>query len=52
MADRLGTVEPGKWADLIVLDGNPLKDPGLFEDGLKTVRLVLKGGEVMKDLLG
>jgi imidazolonepropionase-like amidohydrolase len=29
----------------------PLKDPGLFGDGLKTVRLVLKGGEVMKDLL-
>ncbi len=50
-SDKLGTVEPGKLADLIVLDGNPLKDLALFEDGLKTVRLVLKGGRVMKDLL-
>jgi imidazolonepropionase-like amidohydrolase len=50
--DRLGTVEVGKLADLIVLDGNPLKNLGLFGDGRRTVRLVLKEGRVMKDLLG
>ena len=50
--DRLGTVEVGKLADLIVLDGNPLKNVGLFADGRKTVRLVLKEGRVMKNLLG
>jgi imidazolonepropionase-like amidohydrolase len=27
MDDDLGTVEPGKIADLILLDGNPLDDP-------------------------
>jgi imidazolonepropionase-like amidohydrolase len=42
----------GKLADLIVLDGNPLKNVGLFADGRKTVRLVLKEGRVMKNLLG
>jgi imidazolonepropionase-like amidohydrolase len=51
VADRLGTVEAGKLADLIVVDGNPLKDIGLFEDGRRTVRFVLKEGRVMKDLL-
>ena len=49
--DRLGTVEVGKLADLIVLDGNPLKNLGLFGDGRRTVRLVLKEGRVVKDLL-
>jgi imidazolonepropionase-like amidohydrolase len=26
MSDRLGTIEAGKWADLFVVDGNPLDD--------------------------
>lgn len=26
MSDRLGTVEVGKWADLVVINGNPLAD--------------------------
>jgi len=26
MGDRLGTVDVGKWADLVVVDGNPLED--------------------------
>ena len=24
--DELGTLEPGKWADLLVLEANPLED--------------------------
>jgi imidazolonepropionase-like amidohydrolase len=51
LGDRLGTVEAGKLADLIVVDGNPLQNIGLFEDGRRTVRFVLKAGRVMKDLL-
>jgi imidazolonepropionase-like amidohydrolase len=30
MADEIGTVEVGKCADLIVVDGDPLEDPGLW----------------------
>lgn len=51
LADRLGTVEEGKWADLIVVDGNPLKDPTLFEQGLQKVLLVMKASQVLKNLL-
>ena len=39
----LGSVEPGKLADLTVIEGNPLADIG----ATKNVRLVIKGGEVM-----
>jgi imidazolonepropionase-like amidohydrolase len=52
LADRLGTIAVGKLADLIVVDGNPLKNIGLFENGHRHVRLVLKEGRIMKGLLG
>ena len=29
---KLGIVEPGAYADLIVVDGDPLKNLGLFQD--------------------
>ena len=45
MSDQLGTLEPGKLADLILLDGNPLKGYWNF---LNT-KVVLKGGVVVVD---
>ena len=47
----LGTVEPGKLADLILLDGDPLKDMTLFEQYEEKMPLILKGGEVVKNSL-
>ena len=38
--DELGTIEPGKLADLIVIDGNPLADI----DALSRVDVVIKDG--------
>lgn len=42
IADQTGTLEPGKWADVAVLDADPLKDL----DALQHVRLVIKAGEI------
>jgi imidazolonepropionase-like amidohydrolase len=45
----LGTIEPGKTADLIAVDGDPLKEPELLSDAERVV-LVVKDGVVVKDL--
>ena len=50
--DRIGTVESGKLADLIVVAKNPLQDISVFEEGLSQVLMVLKNGAVCKDLMG
>jgi imidazolonepropionase-like amidohydrolase len=43
--DRVGTLEPGKWADIIAVDGDPLKDVKV----LQHVNFVMKSGTVYKD---
>jgi imidazolonepropionase-like amidohydrolase len=40
MGADLGTVEPGKWADLIVVRDNPLDDV----DSVRTLLRVFRGG--------
>jgi imidazolonepropionase-like amidohydrolase len=43
-SDRVGTLEAGKFADLIAVDGDPLGDVRVLE----SVKFVMKGGEVVK----
>lgn len=45
MVDELGTVETGKIADVIAVDGNPLEDVSRLQEK-ERIRLVIKGGEV------
>lgn len=46
----LGTLQEGKLADLIMIDGNPLEDPRILA-GPDNVLLVIKDGVVCKDAL-
>lgn len=49
--DSIGTVEAGKQADLILVDGDPLEDVEVLADAAR-IPVVIKGGEIMKDLSG
>ena len=45
MSDQIGTLEPGKLADIVLLEGNPL-------DGIQSMlkaKVVLKGGKIVVD---
>jgi imidazolonepropionase-like amidohydrolase len=44
-SDKIGTIEPNKWADIIAVDGDPTKDVTT----LQQVRFVMKGGKVYKN---
>ena len=44
LGDRIGTIETGKDADIVILDGDPLRDV----DALGRVRWVVQGGNAMR----
>jgi imidazolonepropionase-like amidohydrolase len=46
-SDKMGTIEAGKWADVVAVSGDPLKD--ITE--LEHVKFVMKGGVVSKNEL-
>jgi len=45
LEDELGTLEAGKIADVIVVDGNPLEDM----DNLMNIRMVIHSGDIIRD---
>jgi len=47
-SDKIGALEPGKWGDIIAVDGDPLQDVTTLEH----VKFVMKGGEVVKNEYG
>ena len=44
-AGKVGTLEPGAWADIVAVEGDPLKDITT----LQKVKFVMKGGEIVKN---
>jgi imidazolonepropionase-like amidohydrolase len=48
--DELGTVQPGKLADLVVVAGDPLADISVLRDPTR-IALVIKDGQVAANRL-
>jgi imidazolonepropionase-like amidohydrolase len=48
---HLGSIEPGKLADLILLKGDPLKDMTLFENYHENITLIMQDGKIYKNIL-
>lgn len=48
MDDQIGTVEAGKFADLIVIDGNPLEDISIIQDHQNRIPVIMKDGKFIK----
>lgn len=50
LGEKLGTVEADKWADVVVVDGDPLKNIGVLAVQ-KQIALVMKNGCIYKDII-
>ena len=48
---KLGVIEEGALADLVLVDGNPLEDIKLIEDPGRNFVVIMKDGKVYKNLL-
>ena len=46
--DQIGTIESGKLADILVIDGNPLEDIRLLQNS-NAIRMVIKNGDIVID---
>lgn len=51
MENKLGCLKPGAFADLIVIDGNPLKNLKLFDGEGSKLSVIMKGGRMYKNRL-
>jgi imidazolonepropionase-like amidohydrolase len=44
----LGVIEEGAYADILIVDGNPLEDISLLGDPKKNLLLIMKDGKIIK----
>ena len=47
----LGVITQGAWADLLLIDGNPLEDLNLLTDPAKQLSVIVKNGQTVKNIL-
>ena len=48
---KLGVVEEGALADLLLVDGNPLEDVALLANPAKNISVIMKDGKTFKNKL-
>jgi len=48
---KLGVIEEGAYADILIVDGDPTKDVSLLAKSKKHIRLIMKDGKVYKNTL-
>ncbi|SMG20382.1 Imidazolonepropionase [Rhodococcus rhodochrous J3] len=48
---RWGVIDKGAWADVLLVDGNPLEDLSLIADPAKNLSVIVKNGHVVKNSL-
>ena len=48
---KLGRIEVGAYADILVVDGNPLEDIAVIADPDRTMKLIMKDGRIHKNTL-
>ncbi|WP_261986266.1 metal-dependent hydrolase family protein [Francisella philomiragia] len=51
MTDKLGVIKPDAFADIIVLEGNPLEDINLLANPNENIKLIIKDGNIVKNIL-
>ena len=51
LGDQTGTIEPGRLADLLVVDGDPSAHIALLQDRANLL-VIMKGGQLIKDEMG
>lgn len=49
--NKLGVIEEGAYADILLVDGNPLQNIKLLEDADKNLLLIIKDGVIYKNIL-
>jgi len=48
---QLGTISPGAYADILVVEGDPLADLGIMLRPENSLKLIMKGGSIFKNEL-
>ena len=48
-AGPIGVIKEGAYADLLLVDGNPLQDISLLADPEKNLKIIMKNGKIYKN---
>ncbi|WP_095298812.1 amidohydrolase family protein [Helicobacter sp. 12S02232-10] len=51
LGGKLGVLEPGAWADMILIDGDPLKDIEVLKQYNDKFVLIVKDGNIVKNII-